>query len=210
MASAWSVLIIIIAIGGLLFFANMVAKDQLGVSITDALGLTTSGIPSSELSAHSIDTVPEGSDPGISRAMNEKIRIEAEYGSQLRRIQTLNGSSDFRKRMTAAVGNSYSVYIFGIYSNTENATGVTHYYKTFEWVIRTQDGMITQFDNGGTPQEGVTVDMLVDSGTAEDLIGGNLVQTDILEWTKEGKLKMQPGTVSDADKVIKFLNLFGS
>jgi len=206
MASGWTVLVILIAIGGFLFFANMVAKDQLGVSITDVAGITQ-GIPYAELSAPSIETAgDDATDSGIARAKLEKNRLEADYNSESRRVSALNGSSAFRKQMAEDVGDSYSAYVFCIYSKEDAATG-TEYYKTFEWTILMHDGAITQFEKGA-PGGSVTVSMRVDAETAEDLISGNFEHTALLDGMRTGVIKIHPAI--QADRVVKFFDLIGS
>lgn len=207
MASGWTVLVILIAIGGFLFFANIVAKDQLGVSITDVAGVTQ-GIPSAELTAPSIDTVSAGTtDSGIASAKLEKSRLEAYYGSESRRVIALNGSSSFRKQMMDTVGSSYSVYLFCIYSKEDAETGTKLYYKTFEWTITMRDGAIMRFEKGA-PDGQVTVSMRVDSGTAEDLISGDFAYTDLLDGMRTGVIKIHPAVQSD--HAVKFFNLIGN
>lgn len=207
MTSAWSVLAVLVAIGGFIFFANMIAHDQLGIGIPEAVGIT-SGIPQAELSAPSIDTLPtDSSDAGISRARAEKTRLDADYTLNLRRITALNGSGSFRNRIVEAVGSSYSVYVFCTYVSSDKETKEVKYYKTFEWVIRARDGAITQFEKGA-PDGAVNIKMSVDAGTAEDLLSGEFVHTDLLDGMQKGSIKLQPAI--QGDNVVKFFSVLGS
>ena len=126
----------------------------------------------------------------------EKANLEEKYKQGETTIAKINNNTELMTKIKSSLGEKFSIYVFSLYTSEE----IT--FKVFEWVIETENGAVTKFENGtlGNQQAFVKI--------GQDIVPDFLAGADsavMIEWVKSGSIKIQP-----ASMVAKALPLISS